>query len=292
MSRNSLQSGHKWIGEVLLEIVLVTIGERLLSPALDLVSGTLAHEIPTSSTILYGTIGLITIVAAAILGTFLLQRLYKWVKTARHAIQEMRPTTATVPSVPKVEEELGFELCARRELPNIDMLLKDAKENGQVWVMGIDCSHWLTGFPEKIGELVRVRNLSFTFLLAAEGTQSIQLAEGAKLISPQSDVTHSRCVESFNSIRRGLGNDAHKLRLGIYDLPPVHSMVVVNANTEDEQIVVDHYLYNIDPLERPSLVLKRAHLSDQQRVVFDQYRKSIDHAMRNAKDQEGKPLLR
>lgn len=237
-----------------------------------------------------GYIGLFAIIGATVLGCYLFYHAHKWVSTARHAIQEMKPTTAPVPRAPEIKKQLGFEFCAKRELPSIDMLLKDAKENGQVWVMGRDCSHWLNGFRERIEEYVRVRKLSFTFLLAAQGTQSIQLAEDAKLISRQSPEARNDCVETFNSIRKSLGNNADKLRLGIYDLPPVHSIVVIDADTEDEQIVVNHYLYDIDPLERPSLILKKTHLPDQLRVVFAQYHRSICHAMRNAKDEEGKPL--
>jgi hypothetical protein len=280
-----LQSGFRFLLETVAAVVLGYPVWRLM----ELVSST---PTPTwASETLLIVVAVIALVAIVLLVWDLIRGFRgKW--DVSKTEEPAKPAPAVMPSAPEIKKELGFALCARRELPNVHMLLKDAKENGQVWVMGIDCSHWLTGFPEKIAELVRTRHLSFTFLLAAEGTQSTQLAEGAELISPQSDVTHGRSVELFNSIRSGLGNNAHKLRLGIYDLPPVHSMVVINAeDTEDEQIVVDHYLYNIDPLERPSLVLKRTNLSDQQRVVFDQYHKSIEYVMRNAKDQEGKPLF-
>ena len=294
MSRNNPQSARRWVGELLLEIVLVTIGERLLSPALDLVSGTLAREIPTSSTIVYGTIGLVAIVAAAILGVFLLQRLYRWVRTARPAIREMKPPAATVPTASEIEDERAFDLYRTRDSPDIETLLQDARSESTIWVMGIDCSYWLKTYPQKVREAVRDRDLSFVFLIGKEGSSDIKRAAEAGLISWASDAGIEGSKSEFRKLRDDLGEKSHKVRIGICDLPPAHSMVVINPdNPETEVIQVTHYLYETDPAQRPIMLLRRALLTTRQQTVFDQYHKSIEHVLRHkgTKDLDGNHLV-
>ena len=192
--------------------------------------------------------------------------------------------------ITEIEKEQGFELCAKRDEPIISTLLKDAKDNSQVWVLGRDCSRWLDEFADRIGEYVsEPRNLSFTFILAAapKEANSIQLAEDATLIDRQSPEARNKCLQKFNSMRKGLGNKAGKVRLGIYDLPPLHSMTVINPDTKDEQIVVNHYLYDIDALERPTLVLRKSQLPEQLRGIFGRYHKSIKYAKDKATFRDG-----
>jgi hypothetical protein len=280
-----LQSGVRFLLETVAAVVLGYPVWRLM----DLVSSTPSPTWISESLLII--VAVIAVVAIVLL-VWDLTRGFRGKWGVSKTEEPAKTVPVVVPSAAEIKKELGFELRAKRDLPNIDMLLKDVKDNGHVWVMGIDCSQWLTGSPSRISKLVRDRNLSFTFLLAAQGTKNIKIAESAELISPQSDDTHSRNVKLFNSIRNTLGDNKHKFRLGVYDLPLVRSLTVLNANIEDEQIiVVDHYLYSVDPGVRPSLILKRAQLSDQLRDIFDQYRKSIDYVMRNTKDQDGKPLF-
>lgn len=91
---SSLSQERFWsrrgIGALILEIVLVTIGERLLNPFLDLIGSLMTQQIPTRTTVLFGIVGLVTIVGATIVGVFLCQRIYRWVKVANQAMQTIK----------------------------------------------------------------------------------------------------------------------------------------------------------------------------------------------------------
>jgi hypothetical protein len=61
-------------------------------------------------------------------------------------------------------------------------------------------------------------------------------------------------------------------------------MVVINPNiTKIEEIQVAHYLYEVDPDQRTSLMLKRNLMTKrEQEGIFDLYKKSFNHVLHNS----------
>ena len=291
---SSLSQERFWsrreVGALILEIVLVIIGERLVNPFFDLFGSVVTQQVPTQSTILFGAAGLLAIVSATILGVFLCQRVYRWVRRAQLAIQQTKQVEPQVESAAKGELTQGLDLCRTMDLPEIEVLLKEARSKSEVWVMGIDCEHWLDNSPEKVKEYVTDHDLSFIFLIAKKDSPILRTAAEAGLISLKSEASIERSTAQFQKIKSELKEKGDKIRLGIYDLPLVHSMAVVNPNTDAERIQVTHYLYKADWVDLPNLSLNRQVLTRKQQIVFDKYHKSIEYVMSRAIDQEGEPL--
>lgn len=80
---DNLKKGWKWIAE----LALLVIGERLLNSVIDLVSSPFTGESLSNYALALGIGGLITIVAASVLGVLLVQHAYRWIKTANQAMQ-------------------------------------------------------------------------------------------------------------------------------------------------------------------------------------------------------------
>lgn len=80
---DNLKKAWKWV----IELVLLVIGERLLNPAMDLVSTILASGSLPKNVFTLGLIGIIAIVAATVLGVILAEHSYGWLKAANHALQ-------------------------------------------------------------------------------------------------------------------------------------------------------------------------------------------------------------
>jgi hypothetical protein len=187
----------------------------------------------------------------------------------------------------------GLDLRREEDRPKIDSLLDEAERGSTVWVLGIDCAYWLDDYRGKVREYVtgRDHDLSITFLVAKPDSVILETASEAKLTSPGSKGRIEKAISLFQEMKSELGEKGGKIRLGIYDLPLVHSMVVVNPNTSVERIQVTHYLYKMNWVDIPNLTLRRQFLTKPQQAVFDAYHGSIKHVLENARDLDGKPLV-
>jgi hypothetical protein len=90
----------------ILELVLIAVVERLLGPVIDLASSLATSQALAPSAILLGSIGIVAIVAATILGVLLIQRAVKWLRAANEAMQ--KPLPLPKPSE-KAELRVPFE---------------------------------------------------------------------------------------------------------------------------------------------------------------------------------------
>jgi hypothetical protein len=199
------------------------------------------------------------------------------------------PKTITAVS-PESQATRGLDLCREEDHPKVEALLSEARSKSTVWVMGIDCAYWLDNCAEKVKKYVIDHDLSFIFLLSEKNPATLDPTSKAGLISIKSKDTIDRSIEQFQTMKSELKEKGSKIQLGIYDLPLVHSMVVVNPDTDAERIQVTHYLYKTPWVDRPCLTLRRQFLTSGQQVVFDGYHGSIKYALDSAKDEEGKSL--
>jgi len=71
-------------------LVLLVIGERLLNPVIDLAGSLFTNEQLSSNALVLGTVGIIVIIAATILGVLLVQHAYTWIRAANRAMQGTR----------------------------------------------------------------------------------------------------------------------------------------------------------------------------------------------------------
>jgi len=200
------------------------------------------------------------------------------------------PKTITAVS-PEPQATQGLSLCREENRPQMEVLLNEAERNSTVWVMGIDCTYWLEDCRKKVKEYVTGHDLSFIFLVAKPDSVIPKTASEAKLISLGSKGRIESSISLFQEMKSELKEKGAKIQLGIYDLPLVHSMVVVNPNTRAERIQVTHYLYKAPWVDRPNLTLRRQLLTNEQQGVFDGYHDSIWYALKNARDLAGKPLV-
>ncbi|MFH0847945.1 MAG: hypothetical protein V1857_00395, partial [archaeon] len=203
--------------------------------------------------------------------------------------QLVKPTPTTVSA--ERQETQGLDLCRTKDLPEIEVLLNEARAKSTVWIRGIDCAYWLDNCGEKVKKYVTDHDLSFIFLLSKKNRATLGSASKAGLISIKSEVTIDRSIVQFQMMKSELKEKGDKVRLGIYDLPLVHSIVVLNPNTDAERIQVTHYLYKGAWVDRPCLSLRRQFLTSGQQVVFDSYHDSIRYVLDNARDLDGKPLV-
>jgi len=93
---DNLKKVWKW----LVELILLVVGERLLNPVIDLVGSLFTKEELSSNVLVLGIVGIIVIISATILGVLLVQRVYRWVKTANEAMQG---TKVMIPETQKPE---------------------------------------------------------------------------------------------------------------------------------------------------------------------------------------------
>ncbi|MGA8905775.1 MAG: hypothetical protein WB661_12300 [Candidatus Bathyarchaeia archaeon] len=198
------------------------------------------------------------------------------------------PKGASVEGRPNSQQ--GFDLCRTKDLPQVDELLDHALVGSTVWVMGIELPYWLVQNPNKVRDAVQIRQLSFIFLIAKD-SEELERAATLGLLTPGTKSGHLRAIRAFEKLKADLKEDGNKIRLGIYDMPIVHTMVVINPIRGPEEMQIRHYLYNVDPQELPILLAKRSGLTRKQEIVFDNYHRSIEHVLRNTKDLDGNPLL-
>jgi hypothetical protein len=162
----NLKKAWKWV----IELVLLVIGERLLNPAIDLVSTILASGSPPRNVLALGLIGIIAIIAATVLGVILAEHAYRWLKAANDALQMTK--TGEYPNI-----DPGKRIQVRgKTFENQDVNL-----DGYTWM---DCKFRKCNIIVKWGDFDLLSN---TFdqcrLTAKDGAEGILKA--AKVFFPQ-----------------------------------------------------------------------------------------------------------
>jgi hypothetical protein len=205
------------------------------------------------------------------------------------------PKTITAAS-PEPHVNQGLILRREEDRPKIEVLLNEAERHSTVWVMGVNSAKWLDDYAPIVREYVtgRDHDLSFIFL-AAKRDSMLEKALEAGLTNAESVDRIEHAKSLFQKMKSDLEKKekGDKIQLGIYDLPLIHSMVVVNPRTAAERIQVTHYLYNteIDWVSTPNLTLRRQLLTEPLQKVFDVYHESIEYALRTARGPDSKPLV-
>lgn len=78
-------------------MILVIIVERLLGPTIGLLSTLSTSGSPSERVAILGVIGIITIIAASILGVILGQHAIGWLRAANHALQMIKEGQGQIP---------------------------------------------------------------------------------------------------------------------------------------------------------------------------------------------------
>jgi hypothetical protein len=298
--------GRRWVGQLVLEIVLVAIGERLLNPFLDLIGSVVTQQIPTQSTILFGTAGLVAIVGSTILGVLLLQRLYKWVKAANRAMQETRvsmpelqKTEVTHPVSPRYVESgtpiiprdveptiltsilfAGIEFYPSRKELQARVLLEDLIDSAHssVDLLGFTLESWSVGVRDTIRKSLK-DGKHFRFIILSPAFKAMKEADDLnQRINLQGRISES--LRMLQTIKSELP-DVEKGRLDIrtHDLLPIHSIVVIDAESERGVIYVEYYLYGADSRSWVTLSVSKK----EQSALFDRYWQSYKYVWDRSK---------
>jgi hypothetical protein len=218
-----------------------------------------------------------------------------WRDKTHHGLEKIREETENEPTKLGTvnSEQKGLDLCREEDRPKIEALLNEAERHSTIWVLGIDCSDWLDDYRPKVKEYVtgHDHDLSIIFLVAKPDSVILEKAIEAKIASPGAKGRIEVSIALFQEMKSELREKGGKVQLGIYELPLVHSMVVVNPNTGVERIQVTPYLHKTDWADIPNLTLRKHLLTKAQQAVFDAYHDSIKRVLENAKDLDGKPLV-
>jgi hypothetical protein len=300
----------RWVGELLVEIVLVTVGERLLNPFLNLIGSLVTQEIPAQSTVLYGIAGLVAIVGATILGVLLIERLYNWVKVANAALQTTRlprepagrppegQPTGLAPTLAKGQ----LALVLRPKLWGVPAVLEIVKNGGEVRVMGADFTRWIHSRTQ-IANLIQNKDVKFTFLAPDPETVkpdlNLQRAIDAELVQKSEEIDYLKpSLDALHNIFSG-EKDAddlkkkhgRKMRIALFDLPLTHSMAIAVPATQDPsgeskldwtkaEVHLWPYLHTVHSDERPYVTIKND--SPDSKVKFGKCLESYQYVLEHS----------
>ena len=277
---------------LVLEVFFVEIADRLVKPVFDLLGSVLASQVPTSSTILLGSVGLVAIIGATILGVFLIQRFLRWKKVTSEVTPKQEPK-ATQPAspfqiqsggivTPKGGEPLmitvvgsGLEVYTRAEVEQkfpFERFVSRVKRGGELVFVAVTFAMG-RGKTDTIKRLIREKNVTVTFLLLAPFSSS-----GRGTAKIESDFEWEGLTAEIQQtlillcrLRIELGELKDRLIIRTYDRAPILSLIAIDPNTEDAVMQVGNYLAGTDASARFQIMISKKTRKDVFVRYWDEY---------------------
>jgi len=152
------------------------------------------------------------------------------------------------------------------------------KVQTEVFVLAIDGGSFSERKHQTIKELIKERDISFTFLLLDKDSELIEKLDDT-LLDPNPKTGIERQLENFIEIWSEIQDKKTKLELRTYDLPPVHSMFIIDPRTDHGKMTVEFYEYKSEPDSRVNLIITKK----ENPKLFEKYYKSYNYVLKNSK---------
>jgi hypothetical protein len=214
---------------VIATIILYGIIERLFNPFLDLVTGNFT-KLP-----IFGIFGLLTIILASILTFHLVLNAYRRIKSALST------------------RAIRF-YASRKDLPELETRLLQAKR--EIGILGITLEYLSRQYADIIKQLL-CKGVHMKFLTLNPNSELVGRVEKAMATTRVKEAIIAS-LETLCLIKQELGSiEKSRVEIRTFDLLPIHSIIVVDPNSDDANILVESYLYNTDPRSRSIIIVSK-----------------------------------
>ena len=148
----------------------------------------------------------------------------------------------------------------------------------EVFVLAIDGGSFSERKHQTVKKLITERDISFTFLLLDKDSKLIEKLDDT-LLDPNPKTGIERQLENFIEIWSEIQDKKTKLELRTYDLPPVHSMFIIDPKTDHGKMTVEFYEYKSEPDSRVNIIITKK----ENPKLFEKYYKSYNYVLKNSK---------
>jgi hypothetical protein len=278
--KNWLKDGAKWIASTVAAAIVTIFATRYWENLEQFVQDPKADM---SAAI---AIGIIT-AACAVTG-FVVYLLMKRQKKGHKLSEAAKQPAAAIrkaneqpePSLAENELMEGVWFHKKRS----DDVLKDFVEQVKSEYIVIATTFGKFGYAEYRLREVLAKKATLSFYVLEPDAETLPAAQSAKLVARNTRAEAVERLVKFCDLRKELSkDDQRRFRLFKYKEPPIHSMMIIDPQSDHAMLQIESYLYDTDePLEqRPSLVISKA----KQPELFDNYYRTarwiIDHSVQH-----------
>ncbi len=302
----------------MLEAVLVGVIDRLFNPLLDLLNSLFTQQTHSNSTFLLGSVAILTIIVASILGFLLVQHLCRWVKAANQAMQRTRvtipetqkqevtqptspisreagttisitsvspePLIATMADRPVAEElstKSGIEYFNSRKERDEKYPLVDllSQAKFRIVLLGGSLETVVSQHVRLVEKLLK-GEVEMEFLIQdPEWVKSVEIDKGTSSGNLSDGI--NRTLDLLREIR-------HKVRvpenvnctIKMYKFHATHSGIVIDPDSSEARAIIEFYPYDTDAELKPSIVINRR----ENEAVFSKWWRSFKYVLDNSEE--------
>lgn len=170
------------------------------------------------------------------------------VKEAQRKIQELEKN----PKVSHVKESGKF-----------DEFLNDVK-NG-VYVLAISANSFADR-QQRMIKMINERRISFTFLLPNPNSEWMKNSSDIIIDEPSRTEIIEK-LKNFRKIHDSIGDNKDKIKIKLFDLPLIHSMMIIDPESKQGKMNISFFQYNVEDAD------KRTNITISQKNNFDLFEK-------------------